>query len=109
MQAGPAARLVRLQIAVRPLVYPLHAPVCTIGRSPLCHMVISHPAVSRLHARICRSGEAYVLEDSGSVNGTFVNGRRLSAACRLKHGDVIGLGKAIVLLRFEQPQSLDET
>jgi ABC transport system ATP-binding/permease protein len=75
--------------------------ICTIGRSPLCHLCITHPIVSRLHATVERTGAHYLLSDIGSANGTFVNGHRLKEAHLLLDGDVIGLGSAAPILRFE--------
>jgi pSer/pThr/pTyr-binding forkhead associated (FHA) protein len=75
--------------------------ICTIGRSPLCHLCIAHPIVSRLHATVERIGSHYLLADTGSANGTFVNGHRLEKAHLLLEGDLIGLGCAAPILRFE--------
>jgi pSer/pThr/pTyr-binding forkhead associated (FHA) protein len=48
--------------------------------------------VSVRHAEIVASGADYRLRDSGSTNGTFLNGRRLTAEEALNNGDVIWLG-----------------
>ena len=46
----------------------------TIGRDSSCDLVLEHPAVSRLHARIELTGDGLVsLHDAGSRNGAFVN------------------------------------
>lgn len=57
--------------------------------------------VSRRHAIIALQGGGFVLEDLGSANGTFVNGRRLQpeAAAPIRHGDELKFGTLI--LRFE--------
>jgi pSer/pThr/pTyr-binding forkhead associated (FHA) protein len=96
----PPARLIRLE-AGQPASYLLEANLCTIGRSPLCQLLIAHPIVSRLHAKIERQGAHYLLSDVGSVNGTFLNGRRLGKPHLLLDGDLIGLGSAVPILRFE--------
>ena len=54
--------------------------------------------VSRHHARIVKEGDAYWLEDAGSTNGTFLNGQRVSARERLRHLDVITLGRDVDLI-----------
>jgi len=67
----------------------------------MCQIVVRHNKVSRLHARIRREGSHYVLQDAGSTNGTFVNGRRIQEPYTLVDQDVIGLASEAVLLRFE--------
>lgn len=94
------ARLIRLG-AGQPAGYLIEAAICTIGRSSLCQIVIPHPIVSRLHAKVERNGAQYLLSDIGSANGTFLNGRRLVQPHLLLDGDVIGLGSAAPILRFE--------
>lgn len=74
--------------------------VCTIGRSPQCNIVVNSNAVSRLHAKIERDGLRYLLIDTHSANGTFVNGRRLREPYVLKDEDQIGLSKPAPLFLF---------
>jgi ABC transport system ATP-binding/permease protein len=62
------------------------------GRHPACDQVLDYPMVSARHARLRRHGAALVLEDLGSSNGTFVNGRRVRKPVVVRAGDVIGLG-----------------
>lgn len=51
--------------------------------------------VSRLHALLKRDGKRITIMDLGAANGTYVNGRRLTANTEhlLNHGDVVALGK----------------
>ncbi|MFD2366993.1 FHA domain-containing protein [Pseudoduganella sp. GCM10020061] len=49
----------------------------TIGRHPHNDIVLSHPTVSSRHASITLLGDHALLEDLGSTNGTFVNGKRI--------------------------------
>jgi hypothetical protein len=61
----------------------------SVGRSRGNTIVLEHAAVSRRHARLdVEGGECWIL-DSGSTNGTFVNGRRVRGPQRLQHGDVV--------------------
>jgi pSer/pThr/pTyr-binding forkhead associated (FHA) protein len=94
------ARLIWLDSG-QPVTYLLAVAICTIGRSPLCQLHIPHPIVSRLHAKVERQGTHYLLSDTGSANGTFLNGRRLAKVHLLLDGDLIGLGSAAPILRFE--------
>ena len=62
-----------------------------VGRDRTCSIVLSHPAVSRRHARITLSGPAPLLEDLQSANGTYVNNARIDRAT-LKPGDIVRFG-----------------
>jgi serine/threonine-protein kinase len=62
-----------------------------VGRDRTCSIVLSHPAVSRRHARITLSGSQVLLEDLKSANGTYVNNTRVERA-KLKVGDVVRFG-----------------
>jgi serine/threonine protein kinase len=62
-----------------------------VGRDRTCSIVLAHPAVSRRHARITVAGQAPVLEDLKSANGTYVNNSRVERAV-LKPGDIVRFG-----------------
>ena len=74
-----------------------------IGRLPECPVQINSNMVSRKHARVLRRADEFLIEDMGSGNKTFVNGKIAEVATALKHGDRIKLGP--ILLRFEDPGS----
>jgi len=66
-----------------------------IGRAPECDIVLSDPDASWRHARLTRlasSGGEWLLEDLQSTNGTFVNERAVSGACRVQSQDRIRIG-----------------
>ena len=60
----------------------------TIGRNEDVDLQINSGRVSREHATIVREGGRFRIEDLGSTNGTFVNGRRVDKAT-LQDGDVV--------------------
>ena len=62
------------------------------GRMPGCDKVLDNPSVSGRHARLSRAPGGFLVEDLGSTNGTFVNGKRVSGSARLGPGDVVALG-----------------
>jgi serine/threonine-protein kinase len=62
-----------------------------VGRDRTCSIVLTHPAVSRRHARITLAGAQVLLEDLKSANGTYVNNTRVERA-KLKVGDVVRFG-----------------
>jgi FHA domain/zinc-ribbon domain len=63
-----------------------------IGRSPECEIFLDDVTVSRNHAVLIKRDDGYVVEDQGSLNGTFVNRRRIDTAV-LKSGDELQIGK----------------
>jgi len=64
----------------------------SIGRSPDCDIFLDDVTVSRKHAVLVRKDDAYFIEDQGSLNGTFLNRRRIESG-RLEHGDELQVGK----------------
>lgn len=99
-------QLVALQPAlVTPNELTLTADRYTLGRIAACNIVVRHPLTSRLHARIERQGPRYLLADAGSVNGTFVNGRRIADHHLLANDDMIALGVLTPMLRFIDPDA----
>ena len=56
--------------------FGLTEPRTTLGRDPTRGVFLDDITVSRHHAEIRRVGSAYVLSDTGSLNGTFVDGER---------------------------------
>ena len=64
-----------------------------IGRSSECEVQLAITNISRIHAKICKKGEDFVLEDLGSTNGSYVNGIRI-VRCVLRDGDILELGEA---------------
>lgn len=68
-----------------------------VGRDPAIAVSVPVEGVSRQHAKIRWDGKAYWLEDLKSTNGTFLNGQAVFRE-RLKHLDVIGLGRKIDLV-----------
>lgn len=81
---------------------PLDKDIITVGRRPDNTIHIDNLAVSGFHAKIFREGERFVIEDMNSLNGTFVNGAKISKAV-LKNGDNVLIGKHT--LSFELPET----
>ena len=70
-----------------------------IGRSSGCHLVLDDGLVSRRHAQIVVTQDRAVVEDFGSANGVFVNGRRVAGSEPLKSGDELTVGTQMFLVR----------
>jgi pSer/pThr/pTyr-binding forkhead associated (FHA) protein len=64
----------------------------TMGRSDHAEIRVDDPFASSAHARVFARGDFMLVEDMGSTNGTYLNGRQLRGAERLKVADVIRIG-----------------
>jgi hypothetical protein len=63
-----------------------------IGRSPDCEIFLDDVTVSRNHAVLVERDGRFTVEDQGSLNGTFVNRRRIDSA-PIENGDELQIGK----------------
>jgi hypothetical protein len=63
-----------------------------IGRSPECDVFLDDVTVSRRHAELSRDGNVFTIRDLGSLNGTFVNRRRIESSV-LEDDDEVQIGK----------------
>ena len=64
----------------------------TLGRADGAEIKVEDQFASSNHARIYERGDAMYIEDMGSTNGTYLNGRELRTSERLKPSDVIRIG-----------------
>jgi hypothetical protein len=71
----------------------------TVGRSPEADLRIEDRYASGVHCRVYTRGNAYVLEDMNSTNGTFLNGAQLNGEAELSDLDEIAIGDTT--FRFE--------
>lgn len=89
--------------------YPLAHGVATIGRLPDNLIQVDNLAVSGHHARIYWDAGRYVVEDSQSLNGTYLNQQRIATAV-LKNNDQILIGKhTLVFLDGEAGDTAEAT
>jgi predicted component of type VI protein secretion system len=78
----------------------LERPRMTVGKEQENDIALpGDPTVSQLHAVLERFPPGWCVSDLGSSNGTFVNGERIWAAHRLRHGDEIRVGTIRLLFR----------
>ncbi len=94
-------------------LYPFERFPFTIGRNPTCNVQLKTLAVSQVHATITEQGNAHILTDNGSKNGTFVNDKRISGPYRLRPDDVIRIDQVLLvykgkgLMRLAATQTLE--
>lgn len=88
-------------------IFPIEAPVITLGRQWDADLIFDDPRVSRLHAQIRMVDGRFVVFDLGSTGGTFVNGQRVQQRV-LFRGDVISLA-GVELIFGQDEEEVEET
>ncbi len=73
--------------------------VVVMGRSEEADVVLGDPYASDVHMRLVAAENGITLHDLGSTNGTYVNGRRVTAPLQLRRGDTIQVGKTVMEVR----------
>ncbi len=72
----------------------------TVGKAPENDVAVAEdPTASHLHAVLERFAAGWCVTDLGSSNGTWVNGERIWASRRLRHGDEIRIGQTRLIFR----------
>jgi len=85
-----------------PLVFKPGGKRLSVGRASDNELMLNHTSVSKIHAALLMSSEGTLLvADTGSTNGTYINGRRISygESRLIEEGDVVGFGDIEVRLR----------
>jgi serine phosphatase RsbU (regulator of sigma subunit) len=81
--------------------FPLDGESTTIGRQPDVGVFLESLAVSRQHARVLHQNGSYYLEDLGSSNGTYINGKRINGRVPLAARDTVHIGPYVFTLQAE--------
>ncbi len=88
----------------------------SIGRSKTADIILGNPTVSRNHAVLYRRAEGWIISDTGSKAGTYVNGEKISKPTLLMPEDVISIGTTQLSLQagenssnVREPSFLDKT
>ena len=93
-------------------VIPLEHDRFIIGRETDCHLKLENKLVSRHHCVFLKNEFALRVRDLGSMNGTFINGRRVEGEIPLTQGDTLSVGNLTlqVVIRpdaIPEPQTSD--
>jgi pSer/pThr/pTyr-binding forkhead associated (FHA) protein len=83
--------------------FDLNERVVSIGREVSNDIRLDDPFVSRHHCLIKNDGDAYVIEDLTSANGTYIDGFRVGAGT-LKEGSLIGIGASRFLFSLHDQE-----
>jgi DNA-binding winged helix-turn-helix (wHTH) protein len=100
---------VRMYLATDDRRFSLSEGAVEIGRSSEAGIQIDAAGVSRRHARLVIRGDEARVEDLGSKNGTFVEGKPVAGAWLLKDGDEIRIGPVALTFRIVTPTKPTET
>jgi DNA-binding CsgD family transcriptional regulator len=73
-----------------------------VGRSSACDYVVRHVTISRRHAAIAVAGEVVTVRDLGSLNGTYVDGKRVTSE-EVERGQRVRFGTVTFVLADERP------
>jgi hypothetical protein len=90
--AGGAALVIRTGGGREGESFALEGERIAVGRNPDSDVFLDDVTVSRDHALVVRRGDDYYLDDRGSLNGTYVNRKRIESQ-RLSDGDELQIGK----------------
>jgi len=105
----PGASLGRLVVIESPAGDPEQGrsfdldAITTLGRDVNNAIVVDDPFASAEHAVLTYRGRSWYVEDLGSTNGTFVNGRAVAAVAPLGFGDEVSIGQ--VRMRLERARA----
>ncbi len=88
-------------------VYPLDSSRLVVGREPKCEIQIDNLGISREHCAFSQRGEAFLVQDLNSSNGTYVNGKKITEHF-LNNDDEIIIGKYRLIFKNEAQKPLAE-
>ena len=100
------ARVQRLAVVPPPVqlpglaLQPAGSATVRIGRGPGATLRMADVSVSRFHAELRHVEDGWMLRDLGSLNGTYLNGLRITTPVRVRAGDHVRFGAVSYLLTW---------
>lgn len=91
--------LVVVQGSLQGTVLPLGTGPITIGRAPECTLVIADDYASGHHAKLFQAEGRWIVEDTGSTNGTWIDRTRITGQTVLEVGAPLRIGRTVLELR----------
>lgn len=98
-KAGGPRSLVVVEGPLTGTVIPLGAADVTIGRAPSSTLVLDDDYASNAHARLSLVNGAWVVQDLGSTNGTWIDRQRITTPTPLSVGHQLKVGRTVLELR----------
>ncbi|MEV6286389.1 DUF1707 and FHA domain-containing protein [Kribbella sp. NPDC051770] len=83
---------------------PAGSPTIRIGRGPGATLRIADASVSRRHAELRHVGEGWMVRDLNSMNGTHLNGSRITSPTAVRAGDILQFGSILYVLTWSDPR-----
>jgi pSer/pThr/pTyr-binding forkhead associated (FHA) protein len=83
---------------------PPGSPTIRIGRGPGATLRIADVSVSRRHAELRHVGDGWMVRDLNSMNGTHLNGSRITAPTAVRAGDILQFGSVLYTLTWTDPR-----
>lgn len=74
----------------------------TMGRDDSCDLLLDSDGVSRVHSRIKKDGDTYILQDNKSTNGVYLNGTKIDEPTVLKDNDTIRISNCLMLFSSDE-------
>jgi DNA-binding NtrC family response regulator len=85
-------------------VYDLaHSEIALVGRSPDVRISVDDPMISRVHAQVERKDDGVFVQDRGSSNGTWYNGRRVESKFMIRPGEEVKIGSTVLSIVVTSP------
>lgn len=88
-------------------LYELTSDETIVGRNQFCDIILKSHTVSRQHARISRNPDGYFVEDLTSLNGTFVNRKRVEGRMPLRDQDRIDIYEVAMVFHEASPEEVE--
>jgi pSer/pThr/pTyr-binding forkhead associated (FHA) protein len=98
-KSGGPRSLVVVEGPLTGTVIPLGAADVTIGRAPSSTLVLDDDYASNAHARLSLVNGAWVVQDLGSTNGTWIDRQRITSPTPLSVGHQLKVGRTVLELR----------
>jgi serine phosphatase RsbU (regulator of sigma subunit) len=90
--------------------FELTADETVVGRDRFCDIMLPTHTVSRQHARFVRAHDGFYVEDLASLNGTYLNGRRIEGRTLIKDKDRIHIYEVVTVFHAGSPTvAMDES